>query len=496
MGEERAKFFVYTQNKAKVKKGLKDGDIDYGSFSKMGFVDEFFAFLFATDFFPFCEETYPSPRVKAEVPPWFLLASVMGARMYGEDAFSNIGHVLGNGTILKMLGFNLGAVEGFNNKNRKQRKYPVDPDTIRKFFKDSDPAELTRWFNFDFSSWMRKKGAYRSGIFVEDASYIILPDNKNYQTAEYVCLDKEKNHAAKDAPGARDTLCYKLTTLLNTDRGGSYYIYAGARIDPGNVHGLKEGCDLVDGFTKSGGHIDTLLMDRGYLDGPTLTRYKKDLKINWIIPLRKDMDAYSDALGLARAKNTDWKTYRLEQDADGFTKKKEEVASFFNLGSWDTLTCPLHVSVKRETDYENGVVSYFVLAMSKKYKYPGQAFDLYRRRTVIEERHRQLKGFWDLAKFSSPAYSLVLTQVLTKLATYSLMQLYLMRADMANLAKKTIATIKKKERAGECVVILYSGTHYGVFDLDEYSYIIMNLKTDAKKRLAKRIKTWNKSPPQ
>jgi len=131
---------------------------------------------------------------------------------------------------------------------------------------------------------------------------------------------------------------------------------------------------------------------------------------------------------------------------------------------------------------------------SKKYKYPGEAFDLYKKRTKIEERHRQLKGFWDLTKFSSPAFSLVNTQILFKLATYSLMQLYLVRSDMAELAKKTISTIKKKEKAGGCVVILYSGTNYEVFDLDEYSFILMKLKTDAKKRLTKRIKTWNKSP--
>ncbi|MCG9479263.1 MAG: transposase, partial [Actinomycetia bacterium] len=405
-------------------------------------------------------------------------------------------YVIGNGTILKMLGFNLGAVAGFNHKNKKQRKYPVDPDTIRKFFADSDPADLTKWFNYDFSSWVRAKGAYKSGIFVEDASYIILPDNKNYQMAERVWLDKDKHHTNKDTPGAKATLCYKLTTLLNTDRQGSYYLYAGARLDPGNVHGLNEGCKLVDGFTKSGGHIDTLLMDRGYIGGSTLTHYKKDLKINWVIPLRKDMDAYSDVMGLARAKNLDWKSYCLEQDGQGFTKRKEEVASFFNIGSWENLFCPLHVSIKRETDYENGEVNYFVLAHSKRYKYPSQAFDLYKRRTTIEERHRQLKEFWDLARFSSPAFSLVVTQILTKLATYSLMQLYLVRADMAKLARKTIATIKKKERAGECVVILYSGTHYGVFDLEEYSFIIMNLKTDAKKRFSRRIKTWNKSPPQ
>ena len=134
-------------------------------------------------------------------------------------------------------------------------------------------------------------------------------------------------------------------------------------------------------------------------------------------------------------------------------------------------------------------------AHSKKYKYPSDAFDLYKKRTKIEERHRQLKGFWGFKKFSSPAFSLVTAQIVFKLAAYSLMQLYLLKADMKELAKKTISTITKKEKAGECVVILYSGPHYAVFDLDEYSFILMKLEMIEKNRLAKRIKTWNKSPP-
>lgn len=495
MSAERFNFFVYTQNKQKVKEKLASGEIDYGSFSKMGFVDEFFAFVLATDFFPFSEKTYPSPRAKTEVPPWFILASLMAAKMYGEESFSNIPYVLKNGSILKMLGLNLGPVPGFNNKNKKERIYPVDQDTIRKFFKDTEPEKLTGWFNRDFSSWMGSKGAYRSGLFIEDASYVPLPGNPNYQHADYIWLDEDGNHAEKDAPGARLTQCYKFSSLLNTDREGSYYIYAGARIDPGNVNGLNEGRDLVEGFVESGGYIDTLLMDRGYIDGPTLTHYKKDHRINWVIPLKTSMAAYDDVVGLARAKGTDWKAYQLEKNSDGFIARKEEVASFFNITSWENLSVPLHVSIKRETDYEDGKISYFVLAHSKRYKYPGQAFDLYAKRTCIEERHRQLKGFWDLAKFSSPAFSLVLTQIIFKLLSYSLMQLYLVRSDMKELAKKTISTIKKKERAGECVIILYSGSHYGVFDLDEYSFILMDLEDDCKKRLAKRIKTWNKGPP-
>ena len=121
---------------------------------------------------------------------------------------------------------------------------------------------------------------------------------------------------------------------------------------------------------------------------------KKDYRINWVIPLKTNMEAYDDAMGFTRLKNTEWKLYHLEQNSDGFIERKEEVATFFNISTWENLSCPLHVSVKRQTDYESGQVSYFVLSHSKKYKYSEEAFDLYKKRTKIEERHRQLKGFF------------------------------------------------------------------------------------------------------
>ncbi len=116
----------------------------------MKFVDKFFAFVFATGFFDFAEATYPSPRAKKEVPPWFLLASVMAAKICGEESFLNIPHVLKNGAILNILGLNLGTISGFNHKNKKKRIYPADQDTIRRFFKNTDPAELIFWFNYHF----------------------------------------------------------------------------------------------------------------------------------------------------------------------------------------------------------------------------------------------------------------------------------------------------------------------------------------------------------
>ena len=75
------------------------------------------------------------------------------------------------------------------------------------------------------------------------------------------------------------------------------------------------------------------------------------------------------------------------------------------------------------------------------------------------------------------------------------MQLYLVRSDMQHLARKTIDTIVKREKRGKYVVICYSGSNYGVFDIDEYSFIIMDLPLAYKERLKKKIILWNKDPP-
>jgi len=344
-------------------------------------------------------------------------------------------------------------------------------------------------------AWLSKKRAYQSGLFILDASFIPLPDNINYQNASRVRLDKDGNHAEDDDRDARNTLCYKLSSLLNTDKEASYYIYAAARLDSGCANGLHEGKELVENFIAGGGYISTLLIDRGYLDGEMLTDFKRKYKINWIIPLKKNMSAYDDAVGLSRAKNAKWELYKTEQDRDGFTIAKEEVITFAHITSWEQLDVPIYISVKKTTDYQEGDVSYFVLAYTKRYSTPAEAFDLYAKRTKIEERHRQLKGWWSLASFTSTSYSLVLTQVFSTLVTYSLMQLYLISSDMQDLARKTIDTIVKREKRGRYVVICYSGSNYGVFDIDEYSFIIMDLPPAYKERLKKKIKLWNKDPP-
>ena len=58
---------------------------------------------------------------------------------------------------------------------------------------------------------------------------------------------------------------------------------------------------------------------------------------------------------------------------------------------------------------------------------------------------------------------------------------------MSDLANKTISSLKSEERMGVNSVIVYSGNYFAVFDLDDYTEIIVDLNEQARLRLKKWI---------
>jgi hypothetical protein len=61
------------------------------------------------------------------------------------------------------------------------------------------------------------------------------------------------------------------------------------------------------------------------------------------------------------------------------------------------------------------------------------------------------------------------TVMLQNLFTYSLLQLYLNRKNLQTHTKRMIQTLRVEEQVGIDAVLVYSGQHYGVFDLDDYT---------------------------
>lgn len=112
-----------------------------------------------------------------------------------------------------------------------------------------------------------------------------------------------------EAERFRPTLYYKMVNLLHISKDKDYFVFAANRVVGAKAHDKPIGEDLVDEFVGSvgKGKIKTLILDRTFLDGKMISRFKKSYGVDTLIPLKKNMDAALDAKGLARLDKAPWK---------------------------------------------------------------------------------------------------------------------------------------------------------------------------------------------
>ena len=72
----------------------------------------------------------------------------------------------------------------------------------------------------------------------------------------------------------------------------------------------------------------------------------------------------------------------------------------------------------------------------------------YARRTTIEERHRQLKCFYDLTDFHSRSFNAVMAQVVLVLLSYTLRQWQLWKSRQEELANRHPTQICSRLKPG------------------------------------------------
>lgn len=483
---------IYKENKSKVVADIKEGRLDYAELSQWSFQDKFFAFLLATRFFEVCGASYPTPRKKEEVPIWFLLMCMVQMKLHTTAAFHKLPGILRNGPIMSRVKFNIGGVKGgFNNKNQKDRDIPIDFDTARKFFKDTDSFRLESWHNHDVQKFIKhNRGFDKHGIFILDQTHVVVPDNPNYKDAVWMAVDEHgqridtSNMTEEQKKVIRYRLCYSLSELMHVGKEDKNFIFAGYKLSPGNQDDLADGKILIKEFVAAVGKdvMKLLITDRGYIDGEFITTIKEDLGSDVLMPLRQNMTALTDSIQIAESLEYKWTEYS-RYTKDGVTYL-EEVAVIEEMRMWDKCRVPLYVSIMRTTG-SNGKKQYWGLAATFKPQYAKEAFELYALRTQIEERHRQVKTFWNIREFTSPNASLIEAHVLFTLLTYSMIQLYLTKNHLQELTNKTIQTLHHEESLGTNAVITYSNEYFAVIDLSDYSEILVNLEGDARERFKK-----------
>ncbi len=301
---------ILEENKPFVLQSLGNGDFDYIESASEVYEADFFRFIKAKTILDKLADTYPTPRKKQDVPLWFYISSNLSMRLHGVHSFNAFPMVVRSGGMLNAFGPKAGrkvvhpdngdvtiACEGFNNKNYYDRETPCDQDFLRKVSKDTDADALMRWFSTDVVRIFRSSRAFdKEGIFIGDASYLFVPDNPNYEGSVKLLFD-EHNHPVSSKqynkmPDAQKAhcqwrRCYKMVTLLHTNRTQDFYFFVAVKVVPGNNHECPILYELVKQFVETVGKgvMKRLILDRGFLDGEAISICKK--KYDTIAPCLK-----------------------------------------------------------------------------------------------------------------------------------------------------------------------------------------------------------------
>jgi len=541
----------FERNDALVIEAFGRGEFDY--LEGVGEVSEvdFFRALTDRKVLQKLAATYPSPCQKHDVPLWVYIACDLSMRFHGVHPFHAFPYVVRSGGLVQAFGPQMGhkaihpetgdvslRCQGFNHKNEYDRQTPCDPDYLRKMALRTDAQLLQAWFNRDVVGIFKQHHAFdREGIFIGDATYLFVPDNPRYEGSSVMLFD-EHNHPVDgqtltQAQRARCTWrrCYKLVSLIHTNRAAEFFLYAGLVVTAGQDHECPLLYRLVEEFVQGQGRgvMKRLILDRGFLDGAQIGRCKQEFSIDVLIPVRHNMEIYQDVVGLAQAGELSFQPWapsvvapqpipvhrpeRIKKREEARQKTlarqkaqapnpdpkalstrrvRSEVAAFNGLETFSTCPVPLNALVNREV-YADGHVEYWVLIDTAPIQDPGRTRQEYGLRPTIEERHRQLKCFSDLESFTSRAFPLIANQVVFVLLTYSLLQWFLLRISRKELNPKTRTRTLELLRPTLTVIVIYYQNYMAFLTPLQHQELVLTLSEPARKKILAKTRRLRRS---
>jgi len=527
---------LFEQDRDFIIQSLRHGQIDYLEPVTEALEAGLFRELLGRQILQRLAESFPSPRQKEEVPVWLYLASQISLRLHRAAGYHAFPYVIRTGGLLAALGPAVGrqavhpdsgvastCCPGFNHKNRYDRQTPCDQDFLRKFARDTDSDRLQAWFNAQVPRLLRSLKLFDAeGLFVGDASYVFVPDNEHYEHSAKLLFDEHNRPVDPNQADPRDRRyqwrrCYKLVSLIHVNRSLDFFLVVGARLAPGHQHECPLLYALVEEFLRAVGRgvMGVLIVDRGLLDGARMGRLKQDYQIDTVVPLKKNMDAYQDVVGLTRGKHFRWEVLvepeaavqRPARPLDPVLAQRERkrqatraarqpapassprtlLGLARGVSSWSECPVPLTAVIHREIDAQ-GQVEDWILVTTSASMSAAEVHATYQLRTAIEERHRQYKCFWDLAKMSACRFSLVVSQVLFLLLAYTLLEAHLVRRRRQELNRRTRGRLL--ETLGPTVdrVAVYCQQRFCLFSLPEFAEILLSLPAPARRKLLPKIR--------
>lgn len=296
---------ILQQHPKNILDSLNCGQIERMELAVEQITDEFMIFALRGGLMDALSKSFPDSRKECEITVKQILSASMAGHFQYMYALSHSPYALHSPTLLAELGLNVKVLcegEGISRRGTGDQA-PFSGDVIRKMLDNTAPYSLVDWYNQFVGKEYLGQIDYSPSFHVLDCTELEVNFyNKKYEGSDVVRHKKKSKKRNQDDKVSKEKQSkeeyelkrgYKLGSVRSlVDDGGIITSIAFGAI---NVHDLTLCKDMImtTPHLKPG---DMLIHDRGFLDGDTISRLKRERKVDVILPLRSDMKAYTDSL--------------------------------------------------------------------------------------------------------------------------------------------------------------------------------------------------------
>lgn len=484
---------------------LREMDVVY-AMDEATLFDSFFTYLQEIEVFPFFDHLDPHTQERKNVSfiqlVLVLLMKVVGSIKTMEEVSDLL---LTDELLMSMCGFNAYQVKnGSCERGVKLRTTPIPEirgslcvDTVANHIVTITPRRIENFFNRCIQQ-LATQGVFPKEIHAA-CDCTLYETTSKYKGCGSVTRQRtvkargyRKNGELKEV--SVTLYGWKLWAIYEIKTGIPLAIKIDTIEKPDNLHLLAVLEQAKENVAESS-TIDSLVIDRGFLDGKDL--YQIDLQgLEFVIPLKRNMEAAKDARQLALDCETFVPISREIEVTHGYGKKKYTEKVITTLGAVpDLLTCdwfnpggskanttkkdyepiPLNaVVVKKWDNKAPPVEKQVVFVTNMDVKDPFIAFDRYDERSLMENNlFREVKQNWHLEHPPKKTKEGVYIQTYTTMAMKALTTAFLtwqeQQLQLEALGEKSTWQMyrRKLKVLNRNKLIVFADRHFGIFPSHE-----------------------------
>jgi len=467
--------------------------------------DSFFNYLQEIEVFPFLDHLDPQKQQRKNVS-FIQLVLVLLMKVVGSiktmDEISDL--LLTDELLMSMCGFNAYQVKnGSCERGVKLRTTPIPEirgslcvDTVTNHIVTITPRRIENFFNHCIQQ-LAKQGIFPKKIHAACDCTLYETTSKFKGCGSVTHKRKVKARGCRKNGELKEVSVtlygWKIWAIYEIKTGIPLAIKIDTIEKPDNLH-LLEVLEQAKENVKESSAIDSLVIDRGFLDGKVLYEID-DQGIEFIIPLKRNMEAAKDARQLGLCGDSAPVTREVEV-IHGYGKKKytEKVITTL-VGVDDLLTCdwfrpegskanttkkdyepiPLNAVVVKKWDNKTPPLEKQVVFVTNiDVKDPFIAFDRYDERSLMENNlFREVKQNWHLEHPPKKTKEGVYIQTYTTMAMKALTAAFLKwqeeQLQLEAMGKQTTWQMyrRKLKVLNRNKLIVFAGRHFGIFPSHE-----------------------------